>query len=109
MSPPVLRALREIAADHPAFSGHFPGRPLLPGVLLLAEVMEVLAAHPALAARVGPQPVLNAAKFFAPIGPGSRISVELHDEPRGLRFEILRGEVLAATGQFAPLASVAPA
>lgn len=102
MSRAVLHVEREVAADHPAFAGHFPGRPLWPGVLLLAEVMEAIAAHPDWQVRLGPQPQLNAAKFFAPVGPGNRLSIELHDEPRGLRFEIRRGEVLAATGQFAP-------
>jgi 3-hydroxymyristoyl/3-hydroxydecanoyl-(acyl carrier protein) dehydratase len=42
-----------IAADHPAFAGHFPGRPLLPGVALLSEVLEAVLAEPALAASVG--------------------------------------------------------
>ena len=31
-----------IPTDHPAFAGHFPGQPLLPGVSLLAEVLEAV-------------------------------------------------------------------
>lgn len=101
MSPVrVLHVERDIPAGHPAFAGHFPGRPLLPGVLLLAEVMEALAAHPDWQARLGALPVLSAAKFFAPVEPGHRIAIDVHDEPRGLRFEIHRGDVLTATGQF---------
>ncbi len=36
---PVLKAARTltIAADHPAFAGHFPGMPLLPGAALLDD------------------------------------------------------------------------
>lgn len=105
MSGPALQLTRRIAADHPAFAGHFPGQPLLPGVLLLAEVMEALRASPPLSARLGERPTVVNAKFLAPVGPGDELSLTLHDEARGLRFEVRRGEVLAASGQLLPEAA----
>ena len=62
-----------VAADHPAFAGHFPGQPLLPGVVLLAEVLEVLLRRRA--AALGPQPRVSAVKFLAPVRPGAALEV----------------------------------
>jgi len=31
-----------VPADHPSLSGHFPGQPIVPGVLLLDRVIEIL-------------------------------------------------------------------
>lgn len=92
-----------IAADHPAFAGHFPGQPLLPGVSLLAEVLEAVLADAALAARVGPAPRLAQVKFLAPVRPGAELQIRLDATGRGLRFEVRElsgGERLAASGQF---------
>ena len=89
-----------IAPDHPAFAGHFPGQPLLPGVSLLAEVLEAVLDVPALAALVGPAPRIGAAKFLAPVRPGAQLMISLERGPRGVRFDVKEGERIAAAGQF---------
>ena len=71
---PELRSRRiDIARDHPAFAGHFPGQPLLPGVVLLGEVLEVLLGESPPA--VGAQARVSAVKFLAPVRPGAAIEV----------------------------------
>jgi 3-hydroxyacyl-[acyl-carrier-protein] dehydratase len=99
-----------VPRDHPAFDGHFPGRPLLPGVVLLAQVVEVLWADPETAAWLGEAPRLSAVKFVAPVGPGADLVLGWTAPDaagRRLHFEVRRhgpgdaaAGVLAATGQF---------
>lgn len=96
MTPIELR----IAADHPSFTGHFPGRPLLPGVALLAEVLEAVLADPELVGLVGAAPHLSSAKFLAPVGPGATLVLRFETTPATLRFEISNGARLAASGAF---------
>lgn len=55
-----------IPANHPALPGHFPGHPIVPGVILLEAVIRALPGHTGYATRVIGFP---AVKFLAPLLP----------------------------------------
>jgi 3-hydroxymyristoyl/3-hydroxydecanoyl-(acyl carrier protein) dehydratase len=99
MSGTPLHFTRDIAADHPAFAGHFPGRPLLPGVLLLAEVLEAVRGCNTLQAVLGHRPGIASAKFLAPVAPGSRLSITLTPLGDGAEFVVDVASVRAASGR----------
>ena len=84
-----------ISADHPSLPGHFPGHPVVPGVVLLDRVLEAIEiGHPPLAALRLPQ-----VKFLKPLLPGESARVQLQGEAPRWRFQVLRGEELLATGE----------
>jgi 3-hydroxyacyl-[acyl-carrier-protein] dehydratase len=85
------------ASDHPTAAGHFPSNPMIPGALLLDEILAILMG-PALS---GKRIVIRSAKFFRPVRPGD--SVNLRWQPVGhsaTRFEcwLIRDNVIAASG-----------
>jgi 3-hydroxyacyl-[acyl-carrier-protein] dehydratase len=99
MSAGRLETSLHIPMDHPAFPGHFPGRPVVPAVVLLAEV---LAAIEQATSRPPQAWMLQNAKFLAPVGPGAEVVIA--HEPTvsgGRRFEIRHEGKLVATGQLA--------
>ncbi len=69
-----------IPADHPAFAGHFPGMPMLPGALLLDAALEVLAREQALDLRLWR---LSFAKFLQVVRPGTALEVTHAPAPNG--------------------------
>ena len=68
-----------IPASHPSLPGHFPGRPLTPGVVLLdAAFALILAQYPGQAVTG-----LPAVKFTRPVLPGEQVDVSCAASPGG--------------------------
>lgn len=72
----TLAGCFQVAADHPCLPGHFPGRPVVPGVVLLDEAMALLLAGVPELHLTG----LPSARFLRPVLPGEAVEV-LHDVP----------------------------
>ncbi len=85
-----------VPADHPSLPGHFPGRPLVPGVVLLDRVLDAIEAVHGVAPGAMALPRV---KFMQPLLPGEAARVELDGAAPRWRFKVLRGDVLLASGE----------
>jgi 3-hydroxymyristoyl/3-hydroxydecanoyl-(acyl carrier protein) dehydratase len=56
---------RVVRADHPTLPGHFPGAPIVPGVVILDEVLEALMEWRENSQLTG----IRTVKFLAPLKP----------------------------------------
>ena len=99
----MLRETRlDIAADHPAFAGHFPGMPIVPGVVLLDEALFALEAVGAYKPDAAAWTIATA-KFFHPVGPGAMLVLRHEQLANGsIRFEISAGARKIAAGSLVP-------
>ena len=85
-----------VAADHPAYAGHFPGQPILPGVVLLDEALSALAV---LQGRADATAQIKSAKFLSPVQPGENLRLEYSSTSAGVfRFELKAAERVVASG-----------
>ncbi len=96
-----------IAHDHPALPGHFPGRPIVPGVVVLDRVLAAIEAAGGQAA--GPLR-LPQVKFLQPLLPGETARIELDpgvdpgvdsEGARRWKFRVLRDDATIASGEVA--------
>ena len=79
-----------VAADHPAYAGHFPGQPILPGVVLLDETLHALAVQLGGADAAWQ---LKSVKFHSPVQPGEQLALHAVESPAGsFRFELRCGD-----------------
>lgn len=83
-----------IATNHPSLAGHFPGNPIVPGVLILDEVIQAVEEW---RGKIRCKKVVSV-KFNAPLKPGNAFSIRMREEgPSHIAFEcLLDGATLAA-------------
>lgn len=91
----VERRVR-IGPDHPSLPGHFPGHPIIPGVVLLNEVLDSLRQAMQEPVVVTGLPIV---KFHAPLMPGEDVTISIEpDAPGQATFRCHVGTRLVASG-----------
>lgn len=89
----------QISGSHPALPGHFPGNPVVPGVLILDAVVEMLAQHAGGPVRVTGFPAI---KFLAPLAPEREFEIVLAAKrPGQSTFDVLAGGERLVSGTVA--------
>jgi 3-hydroxymyristoyl/3-hydroxydecanoyl-(acyl carrier protein) dehydratase len=99
LSEDSVVAVRTFREDEPFFAGHFPGHPIVPGVLLV-EGMAQAMAYCALVNRPATRIYLVAidrARFRSPVLPGSEVTFRVRID--GERFGITTGHGQVSVGE----------
>lgn len=90
-------ASKNVSANEPFFAGHFPGRPIMPGVLIIESMAQ---AGGVLLLNSIPDPTkklvmfmqINNAKFRKPVVPGDQLRLEIEMGKRRARFVTMLGK-----------------
>ncbi len=82
--------------EHPALAGYFPGRSIVPGVVLLDRALDAIGS--ATGARMSARRI-ESAKFLSPAAPGETLDVAFETAASGaIRFTIRAGERTVTSG-----------
>jgi len=86
----------EIPPHHRAYDGHFPGNPLLPGAVLLDEILFAIADEESISPE---RCVIGVAKFKHFAGPGAPLELGFERIQSGaFRFELRSAAALVVEG-----------
>jgi 3-hydroxyacyl-[acyl-carrier-protein] dehydratase len=79
-----IRAIKNVSVNEPFFAGHFPHRPVMPGVLMLEALAQAAAllAFETLGAAPDEKTVyyfagIDAARFKRPVEPGDQLMLDV--------------------------------
>lgn len=85
-----------IPPEHPSLPGHFPDHPVVPGVVLLCEVIDSLQQLSEQSMKVTGLPIV---KFSSPLKPGEALTIRMEqDGPGSATFRCHVGTRLVASG-----------
>jgi len=114
-----IRAIKAVTMNEGFFQGHFPGRPIMPGVLIveaLAQAAGVLAMESFDMVGSGKLVyfmAIDGAKFRQPVEPGCLLSLEVKFEQKRSRVckfsgQAMIGDKLAAEANFTAMIADPP-
>jgi 3-hydroxyacyl-[acyl-carrier-protein] dehydratase len=104
-----MNVVQSYAHGHPATEGHFTGHPIIPGVIILRDVLQAIRTH---AASLSLPPAVmqtgyevRAAKFLRPVLPGEEMVITLRpasvEGASAVHFDCTVNDQAAAKGTFA--------
>jgi 3-hydroxyacyl-[acyl-carrier-protein] dehydratase len=109
--------LKNVSINEPYFQGHFPGRPIMPGVLIVESLAQVggILALLATPENMGNPSIylmgLDKVRFRQPVVPGDQLRLEVETLRSGKKFWkmhgkayvndtlVMEGEMIAAVGK----------
>jgi len=94
----TFEAIRIIRANHPTLPGHFPGAPLVPGVVILDEVLAALIEWRQDSQLTG----IRLVKFLAPLTPGQAFTISFsakNERAAGINFCCRTGDRVIVEGR----------
>lgn len=97
--PPAREERFAVDPRHPSLAGHFPGNPVLPGVVVLDRVISAAEAWLGGGWRVGGLPQV---KFVSPLRPGDEAIIRLALRDGGVHFSVRCQERTVAQGLLSP-------
>lgn len=94
-----VRGLKNVTFNEPFFQGHFPGRPIMPGVLILEAMGQVggvmaYCTYPEAQGRLLYFIGLDKVKFRRPVVPGDQLIFELTSVHHSTRAWKMAGKAL---------------
>ena len=79
-----IRALKNVTVNEPYFQGHFPHRPVMPGVMMLESLAQAAAllSFDAMGASPDDKSIyyfagIDSARFKRPVGPGDQMILDV--------------------------------
>jgi len=86
-----VNGYKNVTFNEPFFQGHFPGHPIMPGVLIIEAMAQVGGAYVSVIDKIGDDRVtyfasIDKARFRKPVLPGDvlRLEIELLSKRRGI-------------------------
>ena len=96
------KGIKAVTINEPFFAGHFPARPIMPGVLIVEALAQAGAVMAARATNFDPATqvvyfmAIDKVKFRKPVVPGDQLSLEVVPLCKGAAVWKMRGEAKVA-------------